>query len=179
MLEARPKLIRYAVGETALGHAFVALTERGLCLLFLLDDADPAPGLKRLRADFPEAELVEDVSALEPLLKRIRAHFHDGRACNELPLDLHGTPFQLRVWSALRTIPRGGTRTYGALAQQLGLPPGAARAVGAAVGANPVAVLVPCHRVIRANGELGGYRWGPDRKRALLDQECAQQLLAL
>jgi AraC family transcriptional regulator, regulatory protein of adaptative response / methylated-DNA-[protein]-cysteine methyltransferase len=175
----RPALIRYAVDFTPLGYAFVGLTERGLCCLYLLDDTNPTPGLARMRADFPGAELVEDRAALGPMLERVRAHLTDGHACDDLPLDLHGTPFQKKVWEALRTIPRGTTRTYGAVAQQLGLPVSAARAVGTACGANPVSVLVPCHRVLRSNGELGGFRWGLERKRALLDQECPQGSLAL
>jgi O-6-methylguanine DNA methyltransferase len=168
----RPKHIRYAIGPTPIGYAFLALSERGLCVLYFLDEADPAPGLARLRADFPRAELVEDAAAVAPMLERVWAYLEGGDAGDDLPLDLHGTPFQQRVWGALRTIPRGATLTYGAIAKQLGLPMGAARAVGTAIGANPVAVLVPCHRVVRSNGALGGFRWGLDRKRALLEREC-------
>jgi O-6-methylguanine DNA methyltransferase len=158
------------MGETPLGFAFVATTDRGICGLYLLDSEDAAPALVRLRTEFPGAELIEDCSAVETILSRLRGYLDEGDPCSDLTLDPRGTTFQRRVWEALRGIPRGETRTYGELAARLGSP-GAARAVGAACRANPVSVLIPCHRVVRAGGALGGYYWGLDRKRALLDLE--------
>jgi O-6-methylguanine DNA methyltransferase len=107
------------------------------------------------------------------VIERAWAHIKEGEPCDDVPLDLRGTPFQLRVWNALREIPRGRTTTYGAIAAGLGLAPVAARAVGAACGANPVGLIVPCHRVVAASGGLGGYYWGLDRKQALLEWEGA------
>jgi AraC family transcriptional regulator of adaptative response/methylated-DNA-[protein]-cysteine methyltransferase len=166
--------IRYGLGPTPLGFAFVAVSDRGLRVLFFLDEPDPALGLARLKADSPGARLVEEAAAITPLLHRVRASLETGQPCDDLPLDLRGTPFQLQVWNALRSIPAGSTCTYGELAIRLGLPAGAARAVGTACGANPIALVIPCHRVLRANGDLGGYRWGLERKRALLDLERAE-----
>ena len=163
----------------SIGFAFAALSDRGICGLYMLDDADPTPGLDRLRSDFPGAELVEACEEVEPVLQRIAAFLDDGRDLDDLVLDLHGTPFQLRVWNALRSIGAGSTCTYGQIARKLGLGSAAARAVGAACGANPVSLIVPCHRVVGSNGKLCGYRWGLARKRALLERERkhAQQLI--
>ena len=162
--------IRYGMGPTPAGPVFVALSEQGICALFLFDTEDPTPGLDRVRAEHPGAMLVEDSRAVEAVLPAVRA-FLEGRGGDDLPIDLsRGTEFQREVWAALRQIPRGETRTYGELARAIGKP-GAARAVGAACGANPVSLLVPCHRVIRTGGDLGGYYWGLDRKQALLDRE--------
>jgi AraC family transcriptional regulator of adaptative response/methylated-DNA-[protein]-cysteine methyltransferase len=163
--------IRHGVGPSPLGHVLVALSDRGIVALYLLDSDDPAPAVERLRRDFPQAALVEDSGAVAPMIARAVAHVCDGRPCDDLPLDLRGTPFQLRVWDALRAIPRGRTTSYGELARSLGLPVGAARAVGTACGTNPVSLIVPCHRVVRAGGGLGGYYWGLDVKRRLLEIE--------
>src|SRR5512135_666218 len=168
--EPDAQMIRYGMGETPLGFAFVATTDRGICGLYPLDREDAAPGLGRLRLEFPKAVLIEDHAAVETILARLRGYLYEGDPCSDLPLDPRGTPFQRRVWEALREIPRGETLTYGELAARLGLP-GAARAVGAACGANPISLLIPCHRVVRAGGAPGGYYWGLDRKLALLDLE--------
>src|SRR5205823_12097210 len=117
--------------------------------------------------------LEEDAAFAEEIGSKVIAHVVDGEPCDDIALDLRGTPFQLQVWEALRAIPRGETTSYGALARAIGLPPGASRAVGAACGANPVSLVVPCHRVVRTGGGLGGYYWGLDRKRALLEMEGA------
>jgi AraC family transcriptional regulator of adaptative response/methylated-DNA-[protein]-cysteine methyltransferase len=127
-------------------------------------------GLRRL--DFLDENEAGPDGAADPLLRRVTAALEALGAGEEVPLDLRGTPFQLAVWRALRAIPAGRTTTYSALARSLGLGPGAARAVGAACAANPIAVLVPCHRVVPARGGLGGYRWGLDRKRRLLAREA-------
>jgi AraC family transcriptional regulator, regulatory protein of adaptative response / methylated-DNA-[protein]-cysteine methyltransferase len=164
--------IRYGVGPSPLGMAFVATTPRGICRLKMLDDVDPAPEIGRLRAAIAGAETVADPGAVGPILARVSAFLSDGDPCDDLPLDLRGTAFQRRVWTALRAIPRGQTRTYGEVADAVGVP-GAARAVGAACGANTVMLLVPCHRVVGAGGSLGGFGAGLDRKRALLELEGA------
>lgn len=163
--------IRYGMGPTPVGFVFLALTEQGICALFPLDLDDLAPGLARIRDEFPGAELCHDPGAVDRILPRISSFLTGTDDCRDLVLDIsRGTPFQRRVWDALRTIPRGSTRTYGALANALGAP-GAARAVGMACGANRISLLIPCHRVVRSGGALGGYFWGLDRKRALLDLE--------
>lgn len=164
--------IRFGVGRTTVGFVCVAKTGTGLCALFLLDSEDTGSAVRRLRADHPTATIVPDPTTARELIPQVSA-FLDGAPVGEaLPLDLRGTPFQLRVWEALRAIPRGATTTYGALARGLGLSAGAARAVGTACGANPVSLFVPCHRVVRAGGQgLGGYYWGLDKKRALLALE--------
>ena len=136
----------------------------------MLDDDDPAPSLGRLGAAFTGAEATEDPGSIEPIVARVSALLSDGIPCDDLPLDARGTPFRRRVWDALRAIPRGETRTYGQVAAEIGAE-GAARAVGAACGANPVLLLIPCHRVVAAGGSLGGFASGLPLKRALLDLE--------
>jgi AraC family transcriptional regulator, regulatory protein of adaptative response / methylated-DNA-[protein]-cysteine methyltransferase len=163
-------MIRFAVGPTPLGFAFVARTDLGVCALFPLEDADPSPALARVREANPAVVLGEDGVALAPILHRVRIWIDGDCDRDDIPLDLRGTPFQRQVWEALRTIPRGSTRSYGEIASQVGAPK-AARAVGAACGRNPVALLVPCHRVVGCRGEVGGYYWGIERKRALLERE--------
>jgi AraC family transcriptional regulator of adaptative response/methylated-DNA-[protein]-cysteine methyltransferase len=147
--------------ETTVGNLRASWTERGLCRLEFVGAA-------------PEAL----ASGLPGWIAAIPGTIEGEPGSEEIPLDLRGTPFQVRVWEALRTIPVGETTTYGAIARGLGLAPGASRAVGAACGANPVAVLVPCHRVVPASGGLGGYRWGLDRKRRLLEREGAFQAVS-
>lgn len=158
--------IRYGAHATALGPAFVGLTERGICHLRFIDEtADP---VAELREEWPEASLVEDpVTARETLdaLARPRA---------PMRLWLKGTNFQIKVWEALLRVPEGALVSYGHLATAAGMPK-AARAVASAVAANPVAWLVPCHRVIRSSGVLGQYRWGPERKAALIGWEAARR----
>ncbi|GAC1470687.1 MAG: hypothetical protein NVSMB9_16030 [Isosphaeraceae bacterium] len=165
--------IRHGWGMTPVGRVLVGSTERGICALYLVDGDDPEAGLDRLRRDFPGEELVADASLAEKVVARVVAFLVSGRSCEDLALDLRGTPFQLRVWEALRTIPHGTTTSYGAIAERIGLTSGASRAVGTACGANPVCLLVPCHRVVRRGGALGGYEGGLDRKRALLELEGA------
>jgi AraC family transcriptional regulator of adaptative response/methylated-DNA-[protein]-cysteine methyltransferase len=163
--------IRWGVAATPFGPAFLAASGRGLMKLAFLDgDADAATALTELQHDWPAASLVHEADAAAALAQRIFAAY---REPEPLPLFIKGTQFQLRVWEALLAIPEGRLVTYGALAQRLGQP-GASRAVGSAVGANPVALLIPCHRVIRASGVLGGYRWGEGRKRLLVTAEIAR-----
>lgn len=171
------KLARGAPGETIhfatagcrLGRILVASTASGLCAV-LLGHSDAALE-SELASRFPRAERRAGDSTFSATLESVVALVDHGREpAGALPLDLRGTVFQRRVWAALQQIPAGRTITYGTLARQVGLP-GGARAVAQACGANPAAVIVPCHRVVAANGELGGYRWGVERKKALLDGE--------
>ncbi len=162
--------IGYAVGaapQAELGLLLVAATGRGLCAVLLGDSPDELVG--ELRHRFPAASITENRD-LQSKLATIFNVCNENPEAKALPLDLRGTAFQARVWAALQTISPGETRTYAQIAQAIGQPK-AVRAVAAACGANPVAVLVPCHRVIGSNGALTGYRWGVARKRALLDRE--------
>jgi len=161
--------IRYAVANSALGPAIVAATDRGICSVRFGDSESAL--IEELRSDFPRAEIMPTDSAFDEWVRGVVACIDDPKAAHDLPLDIRGTAFQQRVWQALREIPAGATRTYAELAAQAGSPK-AVRAVGSACGANGVAVLVPCHRAVRADGGLGGYRWGVERKRRLLDREA-------
>lgn len=158
-------ILRYATGQSTLGPFVAALSERGLAMVELgaMTEADIA-------ARFPEAEIVEDQSALQPTIDIIAARLEDPQAPCDLALDLQGSAFELAVWQALRDVPAGTTTTYGALASRLGMPR-AAREVGEACAANRLAVIVPCHRVLKKDGSISGYRWGVRRKRALLERE--------
>lgn len=162
--------LRWSLVPTALGQALVAVTERGVCAVLLGEDAGALEA--DLRAEFPRATLRRvDAGRDDFLAPRVRAVAEalSDRA-GAVPVELIGTAFQQRVWEALMRIPAGETRSYAELADSLGMPRGA-RAVARACAGNRVAVLVPCHRVIRGDGSLGGYRWGLPRKQALLDSE--------
>lgn len=165
--------VAWGVAPSPLGPVFLASGPRGLMKLSFLDDGPQAQAaaLAELRADWPAAILARDDAAATDLASRI---FSAWRGPEPLHLFVKGTQFQLRVWEALLRIPEGRLVTYGELAAALGAPR-ASRAVGSAVGANPVGLLIPCHRVIRSSGELGGYRWGEERKRLLLAAELAWQ----
>ena len=156
--------ISWAVVETSLGAMLVAATARGVCRLsFNESETD-------LRARFPRAKLSAGGTEFAALLDLVVAAVEAPGKSAVIPLDVAGTVFQQRVWEQLKKIPAGETRSYGEIAAALGQP-GASRAVGSANGANPVAVLVPCHRVIQAGGGLGGYAWGEAIKRELLRRE--------
>jgi len=158
--------ITYCAFSSALGTVLLAATDKGLCSVKLGDDA---ARLRRLLADeFSEAEIRE--KALPLFEQKIRAFIEGDSTLAQLPLDIRGTVFQRRVWDELRRIPRGETRTYGEIARAIGAP-AAVRAVGSACGANPVALVVPCHRAVRTDGGLGGYAWGVRRKKKLLALE--------
>jgi AraC family transcriptional regulator of adaptative response/methylated-DNA-[protein]-cysteine methyltransferase len=159
--------IRFTLTDTPLGRLLLAATERGVCTAHL-GDADEAL-LAALQRRYPRRELHRDDAGLRDWAAAVVAGLR-GEAPAAVPLDLLGTPFQRRVWEQLCAIPRGQTRTYRQIAEALGRP-GAARAVGRACGDNPVAVLVPCHRVVRGDGGLGGYAGGLSRKQALLQLE--------
>ncbi len=167
----RGERIGWAVAACELGWVIVGATGRGLCWLALADSAEAAQAT--LREEFPAATLERDDSLaamVEQAVSLVRGNEGEGKG---LPLDLRGTAFQLRVWQALRAIPRGETRTYSQLARELG-DPKATRAVARACATNRVSVLVPCHRVVGVSGSLTGYRWGVERKRRLLEAERAR-----
>ena len=162
--------IRWALVDTALGSALVAATERGICAVELGDDAVALE--QRLQHEFPRAHIERvDAGKDEFLAPRLRAVAERlGGGGSEVPVDLMGTAFQKRVWDALMKIPSGQTRSYAELANAVGAPK-SARAVARACASNRVAVVVPCHRIIRGDGALGGYRWGLPMKQALLQRE--------
>ena len=161
--------IAYTTVATALGQLLVAATERGVCRVALADN--PRILEQDLLAEFPEARVVQDKSGkLHGWVSSILAYI-DGREPDlDLPLDIRATAFQRRVWQELQRIPFGETRTYSQIAKRVGNAK-ATRAVARACASNPVALAIPCHRVVRENGELGGYRWGVDRKQSLLEKE--------
>jgi AraC family transcriptional regulator of adaptative response/methylated-DNA-[protein]-cysteine methyltransferase len=161
-------MIGYAMGDSPLGRVLVAATDRGICGVSIgEDDAGLEAGLA---AEYPRAEIRRDDEALREPLAAVLAYLWERQPLPALPLDVPGTPFERRVWDTLRTIPSGERRSYGQVATALGKP-GAARAVAGACAANPAALVIPCHRVVRADGATGGYRWGAERKRALLAAE--------
>jgi AraC family transcriptional regulator, regulatory protein of adaptative response / methylated-DNA-[protein]-cysteine methyltransferase len=162
--------IRYGVHDSPFGAALVAITARGICGLHFVDNSNDGAG--RLRRDWPDAELRRDPGATAQVAERIFRPLSSppGRP---LALLVKGTNFQVKVWRALLELPVGALASYGEVAARIGAP-GSARAVGTAVGANPIAWLIPCHRVIRESGALGGYRWGPERKAAMLGWEAAR-----
>jgi AraC family transcriptional regulator, regulatory protein of adaptative response / methylated-DNA-[protein]-cysteine methyltransferase len=166
----RGEAIRFAVARTALGWVLIAATARGVCAAELGDSRESL--VVGLRARFAAAELREDRAGLREWLERIAAFIASPDHPLELPLDVRGTAFQAQVWRALQRIPPGRTASYAELARALGRPR-AVRAVAQACASNPVALVVPCHRAVRADGGLAGYRWGVERKRALLEREAA------
>jgi AraC family transcriptional regulator of adaptative response/methylated-DNA-[protein]-cysteine methyltransferase len=162
--------IAYTIVDSPLGRLLVAATERGVCAVSLGDDdAVLEAGLRR---EYPAAAIRRDAGEMGEWVAAILRHLAGDQPRLDLPLDLQGTAFQWRVRELLRAIPYGSTSSYGDLAHALGQP-GAARAVARVCATNPVAVVLPCHRVVRRDGDLGGYRWGLERKRALLAGERA------
>jgi AraC family transcriptional regulator, regulatory protein of adaptative response / methylated-DNA-[protein]-cysteine methyltransferase len=159
--------IRWAVVDTALGKMLLAATDKGICRLSF--DEDEAA----LQRRFPNADIIAGGYALEHLVTGAIAAVENPANMPDLPLDVAGTAFQQAVWNELKRIPAGETRTYTDIAAAVGSP-NAVRAAGSANGANNVAVLIPCHRVIRSDGSLGGFAYGLERKQALLDKERAQ-----
>ena len=160
--------IRYAVADSTLGTLVVGATDRGVCSIAFGDSAEEL--VEGLRKAFPRAELKRMDRELEYAVAAIVAGLKEHPGAIELPMDVRGTAFQQRVWRELQAIPRGETRTYTEVAEAIGSPR-SVRAVAGACGANPLAVVVPCHRVVGKDGSLTGYRWGVERKRALLEAE--------
>jgi AraC family transcriptional regulator of adaptative response/methylated-DNA-[protein]-cysteine methyltransferase len=159
--------VRYTIVPTAAGQLLAAATDRGLCAVMLGDETTPLES--SLRAEYPAAQIERD-DELRGITESVVAGLGTSTAEAELPMDVTGSAFQRQVWEALRRIPVGETRSYGAIAQQLGRPT-AARAVARACASNRLALVIPCHRVVREDGALGGYRWGVERKRRLLELE--------
>lgn len=162
------KEVRYATAQSALGWLLVARSDRGVCAVLLGND--PRELEEDLRSRMPSAKLEVGDEACAYIAATIAAHVENPSVPLDFTLDTRGTPFQLRVWKALRAIPAGMTISYSELARQVGTPE-AVRAVASACGANPIALAVPCHRVVSKDGSLGGYRWGVERKHALLQRE--------
>ena len=161
--------IRFAIGECSLGSILVAASERGVCSILIGDDPDALA--RDLQDRFPRAHLIGGDTEFEQMVAKVVGFVEAPALGLDLPLDVRGTAFQQRVWQALREIPAGKTVSYSQVANRIGAPK-AVRAVGAAIGANPLAVAIPCHRVIRNDGSLCGYRWGVERKRALIEREA-------
>jgi AraC family transcriptional regulator of adaptative response/methylated-DNA-[protein]-cysteine methyltransferase len=159
--------VRYGRADSPFGRCLIAATGRGLCLLEFTEDFNEIAGW--LRRHFPQADIVEDQETAADWAGRV----FNGRQAERIPLDVHGTNFQIRVWRALLEIPPGHVWSYGDVARRIDAPK-ASRAVGRAVGQNPICYLIPCHRVIRGMGVFHGYRWGTARKRALLAWEAAR-----
>ncbi len=163
-------VIRFAVAECSLGSVLVAASEKGVCAVLMGND--PVILVRDLQDRFPKADLIGGDSQFEKTVSRMIAFIEAPRTGFDLPLDVRGTAFQQKVWKALRQIPVGKTASYSDIAKKIGAPK-AVRAVAQACGANSLAVVVPCHRVLRNDGALSGYRWGVDRKKALLLKEAA------
>jgi AraC family transcriptional regulator, regulatory protein of adaptative response / methylated-DNA-[protein]-cysteine methyltransferase len=162
--------IRYGIAESTLGTVLVATSDAGVCAILLGDDESA------LRTDlaqrFPASTLTEDGTPLDGLMTEVLRLIEQPRRGLDRPLDVRGTTFQRKVWKALRAIPAGATASYADIARRVGEPQ-AVRAVAQACAANSIAVAIPCHRVVRSDGALSGYRWGVNRKRSLLQREGA------
>jgi AraC family transcriptional regulator of adaptative response/methylated-DNA-[protein]-cysteine methyltransferase len=160
--------VHYTIAQSSIGHVLVAATSRGICSVTIGSDA---AALERgLRAEFSNAALARTDGRLSSSVKAIVGSIEGNAPDPRLPLDVRATAFQTRVWRELQRIPRGLTRSYEQIARRVGQP-GAARAVARACAANPVALVIPCHRVVRSDGSPGGYRWGAARKKNLLTNE--------
>lgn len=166
---ARGLEIRFAVGECSLGPILVAASARGICAIELGDD--PETLVLELQGRFHAAQLIGGDPSFEAVVAQVVALVEDPTIAADLPLDVRGTAFQERVWRALRQVPPGATVSYAELAQRIGAP-SAVRAVASACAANHLAVAIPCHRVVRTDGTISGYRWGVERKQVLLDREA-------
>jgi AraC family transcriptional regulator of adaptative response/methylated-DNA-[protein]-cysteine methyltransferase len=160
--------IRFAIGECSLGSILVAATDKGVCAILL--GSDPSELVRQLQDRFAKAEIVGGDAAFENLVAKVIGFVEQPRLGLDLPLDVQGTAFQQRVWKALRRIGVGKTASYSDIAARIGQPK-SMRAVAQACASNMIAVAIPCHRVIRTDGDLSGYRWGVQRKRALLERE--------
>lgn len=162
-----PETIRWAIAGTTLGSMLVAASNKGVCRVAFGETGE------ELARCYPDAQLLEGGADFSDLVKRVIDMVERPGEGGDIPLDPVGTAFQQRVWQELRLVPAGETRTYAQMAAAVGKP-AAYRAVGSAIGANPVAVLIPCHRVVRSDGSTGGYAWGMEIKQALLAREFAQ-----
>ena len=170
---SKGEAIRFAVGECSLDSILVAASEKGVCAISLGDDLDQL--IKELQAQFPKAQFVGGDKKLERIVAKVIGFVESPKLGLDLPLDVRGTAFQRRVWKALCEIPAGTTASYTDVAASIGSQK-SLRAVASACASNTIAVAVPCHRVLRIGGGLSGYRWGVERKRALLERERAISL---
>jgi AraC family transcriptional regulator of adaptative response/methylated-DNA-[protein]-cysteine methyltransferase len=161
--------VEYGVAPCSLGFILVARTERGICAISMGDKPDAL--IEAVQSKFRQATVVSGGAGFEELLSEVVGLVDTAANGRELPLDIRGTAFQTRVWEALRKIPAGVTKTYTEIAEEIGMPR-SVRAVAQACGANPLAVAIPCHRVVRKSGDVSGYRWGIERKRTLLEREA-------
>lgn len=160
--------VSFTTAESSLGRALMAATGRGVCFIAIADSDDELEAA--IRAEYPQADIDRDDGALRPYVDALRDYLDSGLRQTSLPLDLRGSAFQVLVWRALQSIPAGETRSYREIAIAIGRP-AATRAVARACATNPLPLVVPCHRAVRSNGDTGGYRWGVERKRALLKLE--------
>jgi len=165
---SEPETLRFGYGDTPLGLIMVAESAHGVVALFMGDDRTKL-GLE-LREAFPEAHLLRDDAGLAETIAKAVALIEAPHLGTDLPLDLRGSPIEVAVWGALRAVPPGETRTYGAIARDLPIT-ATAQEVGAACAANKIAVAIPCHRVVKSDGSIAGYRWGVRRKRRLINIE--------
>jgi AraC family transcriptional regulator of adaptative response/methylated-DNA-[protein]-cysteine methyltransferase len=163
--------IHFDIGSSTLGRVLVARNDKGICAIFMADRDNELISLMRER--FPAAELSRESERLARVLHRVIGFIESPLGELDLPLDAEGTDFQRRVWRALREIPSGTTASYADIARKINAPK-SVRAVAQACGANALALAIPCHRVVRSDGALSGYRWGAMRKRALLEREAAR-----
>jgi AraC family transcriptional regulator, regulatory protein of adaptative response / methylated-DNA-[protein]-cysteine methyltransferase len=164
------EVIRFAIGQSSLGAILVASSAKGVVAILLGDEPDKLA--RDLQDRFPKARLIGADRDYEALVAQVVGFVEAPNLGLDLPLDIRGTAFQRRVWQALRRIPAGKIAAYGAIAARIGAP-NAARAVAAACAANPIAIAIPCHRVVRNDGSLSGYAWGVERKRRLIEVEAA------
>ncbi|MEY3897106.1 MAG: hypothetical protein RLZZ214_2627 [Verrucomicrobiota bacterium] len=169
-IENGNEVIRFAIGQCSLGAILVASSEKGVCCITLGDDPDFL--LADLQNRFRQAEFIGGDADFEKIVAKVVGFVEAPKLGLDLPFDIRGTTFQQRVWQALREIPLGSTASYADVAEKIGSPK-AVRAVAGACAANSIAVAIPCHRVVRTDGNLSGYRWGVERKRALLDREAS------
>jgi O-6-methylguanine DNA methyltransferase len=165
--------IRFAIGQVVLGKVLVGRSQRGICAIFLGEDAQALRD--QLAAAFPSIELQPDRASLQRELGQVVGFIDKDQSEGVINLDIGGTVFQQKVWQALCGIPAGKTRSYADVARDLGVPE-AVRAVAGACAANVMAIAIPCHRVVRSDGSISGYRWGVERKRALLADEATEAL---
>lgn len=161
--------LTFATSDSSFGLLCMATTARGVCFVGLYEDSASAESA--LHAQYPHVDLHRDSETLAPMVEAVLRHLRDGDSLDALPLDIHATAFQWRVWHALRAIPYGETRTYAQLAESIGKAD-SVRAVAAACGRNPAALVIPCHRVLGKDGALTGYKWGITRKQQLLAHEA-------
>ncbi|MDB1126007.1 bifunctional transcriptional activator/DNA repair enzyme AdaA [Vibrio algarum] len=170
------EIIHYACRETVLGYMIMAATDKGVCSVQFGDDKDSL--LSLLSDEFPNAQfelsVAQDTPELDNWMVALDSHISQGAPRPDVPLDIRGTAFQIKIWQFLLSIKEGDVMSYGEVAEHIDNPK-AVRAVGTACGKNPVGILIPCHRVLRSDGSLGGYRWGLERKRTLLDMERSRR----